>query len=87
MALGMATHSTLELDATQKAPATALATCLRVDTGAADLLGQGQTINDVAGLLGYSNGSHFAAAFRRYNGANPSEWRRFQKAVNVDELP
>ena len=54
---------------------------------AANLLEQGQTINDVAGLLGYSNGSHFAAAFRRYNGATPSEWRRFRKAVGTDELP
>ncbi len=54
---------------------------------AANLLEQGQTINDVAGLLGYSNGSHFAAAFRRYNGAPPSEWRRFRKAVGTDELP
>ena len=54
---------------------------------AARLLEQGQTINHVAGLLGYSSGSHFAAAFRRYNGANPSEWRRFRKAVGMDELP
>ena len=53
---------------------------------AATLLKQGRTINDVAGLLGYSNGSHFAAAFRKYNGANPSEWRRFRKAADVDEL-
>ena len=53
---------------------------------AANLLEQGQTINDVAGLLGYSNGSHFAAAFRRYNGATPSEWRRFRKAAGTDEL-
>ena len=53
---------------------------------AATLLKQGRTINDVAGLLGYSNGSHFAAAFRRYNGANPSEWRRFRKAADMDDL-
>ncbi len=53
---------------------------------AAMLLNQGRTINDVAGLLGYSNGSRFAAAFRRHNGANPSEWRRFQKAAGLDEL-
>ncbi len=53
----------------------------------ATLLEQGQTTNDVAVLLGYSNRSHFAAAFRKHNGANPSEWRRFRKAVGVDELP
>ena len=53
---------------------------------AARLLKQGRTINDVAGLLGYSNGSHFAAAFRRCNGANPSEWRRIRKAASTDEL-
>ena len=53
---------------------------------AATLLKQGRTINDVAGLLGYSNGSHFAVAFRKYNCANPSEWRRFRKAAGLDEL-
>lgn len=56
---------------------------LRMDH-AAMLLEQGRTINDVAGLLGYGNGGHFAAAFRRYHGANPSEWRRFQKAAELD---
>ena len=45
---------------------------------AATLLAQGQTIDHVAGLLGYANGSHFAAAFRRHHGANPSEWRRMR---------
>ena len=53
---------------------------------AATLLEQGRTIHDVAGLLGYNNGSHFAAAFRRHNGANPSEWRRIRKAASIDEL-
>jgi AraC family transcriptional regulator len=53
---------------------------------AATLLEQGRTINDVAGLLGYNNGSHFAAAFRRHNGANPSEWRRRRKAASTDGL-
>ncbi len=53
---------------------------------AATLLEQGRTIDDVAGLLGYSNSSHFAAAFRRYVGANPSEWRRFRKVVGPEEL-
>ena len=54
---------------------------------AAVLLEQGRTIDDVAGLLGYSNGSHFAAAFRRCNGANPSDWRRFRNVARKDELP
>jgi AraC family transcriptional regulator len=54
---------------------------------AANLLEQGRVIDEIAGLFGYSNSSHFAAAFRRYNGANPSEWRRFRKAVGMDELP
>ncbi len=45
---------------------------------AATLLEQGQTIDHVAGLLGYANRSHFAAAFRRHHGANPSEWRRMR---------
>ena len=52
---------------------------------AASLLQQGRAINDVAGIVGYNNGSHFAAAFRRHNGANPSEWRRVRKAANLDE--
>lgn len=50
---------------------------------AASLLEQGRTISDVAGLLGYSGGSHFAAAFRRHCGTNPSEWRRIRKAANT----
>lgn len=54
---------------------------------AATLLEQGRTVNDVAGLLGYSNSSHFAAAFRTCNGANPSEWRRIRKAASTDRLP
>ncbi len=54
---------------------------------AANLLEQGRTIADVGGLFSYSNSSHFAAAFRRYNGANPSEWRRIRKAAGMDELP
>ena len=48
---------------------------------AATLLEQEQTIDHVAGLLGYTNGSHFAAAFRRHHGANPSEWRRMRTST------
>ena len=48
---------------------------------AATLLEQGRTIDNVASLLGYTNGSHFAAAFRRHHGANPSEWRRIRKSA------
>lgn len=54
---------------------------------AANLLEGGRTITDVAGLFGYSNSSHFAAAFRRCNGANPSEWRRVRKAASVGDVP
>jgi len=48
---------------------------------AAALLEEGRTITDVANILGYGNGSHFAAVFRRYNGTNPSDWRRVHKAA------
>jgi AraC family transcriptional regulator len=48
---------------------------------AAALLEEGRTISDVANILGYGNGSHFAAVFRRYNGTNPSDWRRVHKAA------
>ena len=48
---------------------------------AATLLGQGQTIDHIAGLLGYANRSHFATAFRRHHGANPSEWRRMRHST------
>ncbi len=50
---------------------------------AATLLEQGQTIDYVAGLLGYANGSHFAAAFRKHHGANPSEWRRMRNSTGL----
>ncbi len=46
---------------------------------AATLLEEGRTIHEVAHLLGYTNRSHFAAAFRRHHGTNPSEWRRIRK--------
>ena len=48
---------------------------------AATLLEQGRTIGHVAGLFGYANGSHFAVAFRREHGANPSEWRRLRNSA------
>ena len=48
---------------------------------AAALLEEGRTIEDVTNIVGYVNSSYFAAAFRRYSGMNPSEWRRAQKAV------
>jgi AraC-like DNA-binding protein len=47
---------------------------------AAALLEEGRTISDVAHKVGYSNSGYFAAVFRRFNGTNPSEWRRVQKA-------
>ena len=47
---------------------------------AGTLLEQGQTVGDVACILRYSNRSHFAAAFWRVHGVNPSEWRRMRKA-------
>jgi AraC family transcriptional regulator len=47
---------------------------------AAALLEEGRTISDVANILGYGNSSHFASAFRRYNGTNPSDWRRIAKS-------
>jgi AraC family transcriptional regulator len=47
---------------------------------AAALLEEGRTISEVAQRVGYANSGYFAAVFRRCNGANPSEWRRIQKA-------
>jgi AraC family transcriptional regulator len=48
---------------------------------AAALLEEGRTISEVANIFGYGNSSHFAAVFRRYNGKNPSDWRRVLKAA------
>jgi AraC family transcriptional regulator len=53
---------------------------------AGNLLQQGQTVGDVAALLGYSNRSHFSAAFLRVNGTSPSTWRRIQKAASSRAL-
>lgn len=39
------------------------------------LLGQGQMITEVATAVGYSNPAKFAAAFRRWIGCAPSQWR------------
>jgi AraC family transcriptional regulator len=47
---------------------------------AAVLLEEGSTISEIANILGYGNSSHFASAFRRYNGKNPSDWRRIAKS-------
>ncbi|WP_428395987.1 helix-turn-helix domain-containing protein [Lichenicoccus sp.] len=47
---------------------------------AATLLDQGRTVGEVADIFRYSNGSHFAAAFWRVHGVNPSDWRRMQRA-------
>lgn len=38
----------------------------------------GNTVTEVAFLVGYSNPSKFAAAFRRFCGCSPSQWRRHQ---------
>jgi transcriptional regulator GlxA family with amidase domain len=53
---------------------------------AATLLTQGRAISDVAGIFGFGSSGHFAAVFRRYNGANPSEWRRVRKAASKSKL-
>ena len=47
---------------------------------AATLLERGQTVGEVAHIFHYSNQSHFAAAFWRVHGVNPSEWRRMHRA-------
>ena len=36
----------------------------------------GAQVKDVAGLVGYSNISHFSDAFRKRFGRTPSEYRR-----------
>lgn len=40
------------------------------------LLGQGISVTDTALSIGFSNPAKFAAAFRRWAGASPSEWQR-----------
>ena len=47
---------------------------------AATLLEQDRTVGEVADTFRYSNRSHFAAAFWRVHGVNPSGWRRMQRA-------
>lgn len=42
------------------------------------LLASGYDITSTATSVGYSNPSKFAAAFRRYTGKSPSEWKRIE---------
>ncbi len=42
---------------------------------AKSLLDEGQMVTDVATAVGYSNPAKFAAAFRRWVGCAPSQWR------------
>lgn len=42
------------------------------------LLASGYDITSTATSVGYSNQSKFAAAFRRYTGKSPSEWKRIE---------
>ena len=37
------------------------------------------TITDIASLLGYSDPSHFARAFRRMAGVSPGEYQKSEK--------
>lgn len=41
-----------------------------------ELEGKGKTVTEVALDLGYSNISHFAAAFRKQFGINPGQMKR-----------
>ena len=43
---------------------------------AKELLLKGNSVTDISMLVGYSNPSKFAAAFRRYVGVTPSAWRK-----------
>lgn len=45
---------------------------------AKQLLRSDISVTDVASTVGYSNPAKFAAAFRRWVGSSPSEWRRQQ---------
>ncbi|KAF1072100.1 MAG: Regulatory protein PchR [Pseudomonas citronellolis] len=47
---------------------------------AAQLLGDGGRVVDVALAVGYSNASHFAKVFRRHHGLTPREFSRAQNA-------
>ena len=42
---------------------------------AKELLGTAETVMEIALQVGYSNPAKFAAAFRRFCGCSPSEWR------------
>jgi AraC family transcriptional regulator, regulatory protein of adaptative response / methylphosphotriester-DNA alkyltransferase methyltransferase len=45
-------------------------------TAAAELLAEQLSVRDVARLVGYGGGSHFARAFRRRYGLSPARFRR-----------
>ncbi len=56
---------------------------LRMSRAGALLL-EGRTVSEVANIFGYCSGSHFATAFRRANGANPTEWYRCRRAMAAE---
>ena len=56
---------------------------LRMSRAGALLL-EGRTVSEVARIFGYCSGSHFASAFRRANGANPTEWYRCRKSMAAE---
>lgn len=47
----------------------------RMDRAKSLLVNDGKNVNEVAGLVGYSNASHFSAAFRKIYGVNPGQFR------------
>jgi AraC-like DNA-binding protein len=42
------------------------------------------TVSDVTYLLGFSAGSSFTRAFRRWTGRSPSDWRAGAGAITAD---
>jgi AraC family transcriptional regulator len=50
---------------------------------AGTILSEGRSVGEVAGHLGYSNRSNFAASFSRVHGVTPSEWRQMRKAMSL----
>ena len=57
---------------------------VRIRRAAALLRSTDDTILSVAGQVGYSNGSKFAAAFKAEMGVNPSEYRRTEEPEPAD---
>lgn len=47
----------------------------KMDAAAELLQSTHRTVLDIAGQFGYSNGSKFSAAFRRFKGMSPKEYR------------